>query len=133
MKFCILLLLLIFGCSGSQQSIIEKILLSDEFAIKVHYVGCFATTDVTYKILKTDDGKILEYPQSVNEPEKISRTLLTEEKEKLLRSFLLEGIKEKKKEYCTSQATYRVGTFWNNISFEDQSCELGAYLERLTK
>jgi hypothetical protein len=135
MRICIVLSILIIAisCSTTHQDKIDRILLSDEFSINVYHQGCFGDSNLSFKVLKEKGKKIFEYPTSIGDPYKILRTNLTVEKEKTLREFIENGMKERKGSFCISISTYKVGTFWNNLSFEDRNCELYEYLERLMK
>ena len=88
---------------------------------------------MTFKVFKDGENRIFEFPISLADPNKVKTTILTHEKEVILREFITEGMKENKREFCTELSTYNVGTFWTNVSFEDGSCKMYDYLERLMK
>lgn len=99
----------------------------------MHNQGCFGDSDMTFKIFKDGENRVFEFPISLADPNKVKRTILTNEKEIILREFMKEGIKGNKGLLCTGLSKYKVGTFWTNISFEDGSCKMYDYLERLMK
>lgn len=121
------------ACSSDPKNAIARILTSDEFIIEVHNEGCLSNADLNFKVLKVDGRRIFEYPISLDDPAQVRRVMLTPEKEIILMEFLYEGIKEDTGEACTGISTYKVGTFWTRISFEDDTCKMYDYLTRLMK